>query len=149
MDMRKTFIALVVITAFVGAVYAADLPSLAQFRNTSIPYSGNIPVYGMYPRTAPSVCYVDNVARTVETLVQNAGGTYLGGSDNTLTPIAATISCNGNTRWAFQASPSTTVGHYLPNESAWNISGPDAIGRVKGIAAGATDNVSCAITLWY
>lgn len=146
--MRKTFIALVVITAFAGGLYAADTPSLAQFQNTAIPYSGNIVVTGKAPRTWS--VNIDNVTggRTLENAVTRASGTYLGGTDNTLTPIAATISCKAtDTYWAFQNAP-TTASHYLAAGSSWQPSGPDAVGYLKGISSG-TDNAACAVTLWY
>ena len=150
--MKRYLVAISIIALFAGVIYAADSSSIAPRGNDAIPdrFGGVVTLTGKTPRTTP--CNVDNVARTLQAIVVAGGGTYLGGSDNTLTPIAATISCTDNaTRWGFGITPSTTVGHKMSAATwpPWQISGPDAIGLMKGIAAGATDNNSCAITLWY
>lgn len=146
--MKKYLVATVILAIFAGVIYAADTPSLAQFQNTAIPYSGNIVVTGKAPRSWH--VNIDNVTggRTLDNAVVAASGTYLGGTDNTLTPIAATIVCKStDTYWAFQNTP-TTADIYLASGSSWQPSGPDAIGYLKGITSG-TDNAACSVTLWY
>lgn len=135
-----------------GFVSAADSSSVARLRETAIPdrFSGIVPLYGKTPKSSPGICHVDNVARTIQSIFERSGGTYLGGSDNTLTPITATISCDDKaTRWYFQVSPTTTLGHKIPADGSWQPAGPNALGYLSGIAASASDNVACAITLWY
>jgi hypothetical protein len=147
--MKKLLVAISVLAIFAGVIYAADSSSVAHQRSLSIPdrFEGAVPLAGKAPRTWQIT--IDNVARTLDNAVTAASGTYLGGTDNTLTPIAATISCeDADTIWAFQTTPTATVGHVLTADSSWQMSGPDAIGYLKGIRA-ATDNASCAVTLWY
>jgi len=148
--MKKYLVAISILAIFAGVVYAADSSSIAYRGNDAIPdrFGGVMPLAGKTPRT--TMIYVDNTASTISTLVARDGGTYLGGSDNTLTPIAATISCPTTaTRWSFQTTPSATVGHVLPADGSWQVSGPDAIGYLKGYGNAASDNVTCAVTLWY
>lgn len=148
--MKKYFIALSILALFAGVVHAADSSSIAPRGFDAIPdrFGGAVTLLGKTPRT--TMIYVDNVTATMATRIAAGGGTYLGGSDNTLTPISATISCPTTaTMWAFQTTPSTTVGHKLAADGSWQVSGPDAIGYLRGKGAGATDNVACAVTLWY
>jgi len=147
--MKRFFVALSVVAIFAGVIYAADSASVANQRNTTIPdrFGGVVPLIGKTPRTTQVT--VNDTARTLDNLVVTGSGTYLGGSDNTLTPIAATISCESYaTMWAFQTTPTASVGHKIPADGSWQPSGPDALGYLRGIRDG-TDNVSCAITLWY
>jgi hypothetical protein len=148
--MKKYLIALSIVALFAGVIYAADSSSIAPRGFDTIPdrFGGAVTLLGKTPRT--TMINVDNVTATMAVRVAAGGGTYLGGSDNTLTPIAATISCPTTaTRWAFGATPSATVGHVLAADGSWQLSGPDAIGYLKGYGAAATDNVACAVTLWY
>lgn len=148
--MKKYLVAISILAVFAGVIYAADSSSVAHQRSLSIPdrFEGAVALSGKAPRTWH--VNIDNVTggRTLDNAVVAASGTYLGGSDNTLTPIAATISCKAtDTYWAFQNTP-TTADHYLAAGASWQPSGPDAIGYLKGITSG-TDNAACAVTLWY
>lgn len=148
--MKKYLVAIMLLAVFAGVIYAADSSSIAPRGLDTIPdrFGGIVSLIGKTPRSSP--CNVDNVARTLQAIFVAGGGTYLGGSDNTLTPIAATISCPDNaTRWGFGISPSTTVGHKLTAGTWWQFSGPDAMALLKGINNVATDNAACTITLWY
>jgi hypothetical protein len=146
--MKKYLVATAILALFAGAIYAADSQSVSAPGYRSIPdrFSGSVPLAGKTPRTTQVT--VNNTAATVSALVAAGGGTYLGGSDNTLTPIAATISCvTTSTSWAFQTTPTASVGHILVAGASWQPSGPDALATMKGIRV--TDDTSCAVTLWY
>lgn len=135
-----------------GVVFAADTSSLSPHGSigVGIPdrYQGAVPLAGKAPRTTQVT--VDNTARTLDNLVVTGGGTYLGGSDNTLTPIAATISCETvATQWAFTTTPTATLGHVLAADSSWQPSGPDALALLKGRNSADGASATCAITLWY
>lgn len=148
--MKRILLTLAVITIFAGAIYAADSSSMAQFQNTAIPYQGVIGTYGKTPRTTQVT--IDNTARGIDNLVVTGGGVYLGGSDNTLTPIAITASCDNTTRWSFQTTPSATVGHSVVGAASGgslHFSGPDAVEYLKGVNAVEGTGASCAVTLWY
>lgn len=148
--MKKYLVILSVVLLFAAVIYAADSSSVAPRGLNTIPdrFGGVVTLIGKTPRTTP--VNVDNIVRTLDNIIATGGNPYLGGSDNTLTPIAATISCPDNaTRWAFDLTPSTTVGHKLAAGTWWQFSGPDALALLKGVNNGATDNASCTITLWY
>lgn len=137
---------------FVGGagIYAADSSSIAPRGFDTIPdrFGGVITLIGKSPRTTQ--VSADNTARTLDNLVVTGGSTYLGGSDNTLTPIAATISCETTaTMWAFQATPTATVGHELAAAGWWQVSGPNALAYLKGRNTADGASASCAVTLWY
>lgn len=147
-EMKKYLVAISILAIFAGVIYAADSSSIAPRGFDTIPdrFGGAVTLAGKTPRTTQVNVY--GTAATISALVASGSGTYLGGSDNTLTPIAATISCvTTATSWAFGTTPTATVGHKLAADGSWQLSGPDAIGRLKGIAV--TDNTSCAVTLWY
>lgn len=148
--MKKYLVAISILAIFAGVIYAADSSSIAPRGFDTIPdrFSGTVPLAGKTPRTTQAT--VDNTARTLDNLVVTGGGTYLGGSDNTLTPIAATISCEATaTMWAFQTTPTATVGHELAAGSIWQPSGPDALTYLRGRNTADGASASCAITLWY
>jgi len=153
--MKRSFVFLLVLIASFGSyVFAADQPSLG-FQSTlgstgAIPsvYQGAIPLAGKTPRTTQVT--LDNTARTLDNLVVTGSGTYLGGSDNTLTPIAATISCEtADTQWAFTTTPTAAVGHVLTSGSSWQLSGPDALALLRGRNSADGTSATCAVTLWY
>lgn len=148
--MKKYLVAITILAIFAGVIYAADSSSIAPRGFDAIPdrFGAAVTLTGKSPRTWH--VNIDNVTggRTLDNAIVAASGTYLGGTDNTLTPIAATVSCKTvDTYWAFQNAP-TTASHYLAAAGSWQMSGPDAIGYLKGISSG-TDNAACAVTLWY
>ncbi len=134
---------------FSGVIYAADSASIAPRGSNAIPdrFGGAVNLLGKTPRTWQVT--IDNTARTLDNLVVTASGTYLGGSDNTLTPIAATVSCDNATRWSFQTTPSATVGHAIAAAGSYHFSGPDAMVYLRGVNAVEGTGASCAVTLWY
>jgi hypothetical protein len=149
--MGKYLIAISILAVVLGGtVYGADSSSVAKPTGVAIPdrFGGFVPLAGKTPRTWQ--VSVDNTARTLDNLVVTGSGTYLGGSDNTLTPIAATISCESTaTMWAFQTTPTATVGHELAAGTSWQPSGPDALAYLRGRNTADGASASCAVTLWY
>jgi len=146
----KRLLVVIFILAAVGVIYAADSSSIAPRGFDTIPdrFGGVMPLVGKSPRTIQVT--VDNTARTLDNLVVTGGGTYLGGSDNTLTPIAATISCETvDTQWAFTTTPTADVGHVLAAGSSWQPSGPNALALLRGRNTADGASATCAITLWY
>jgi len=148
--MKKYLIVISIFALFAGVIYAADSSSIAPRGFDTIPdrFGGTVPLAGKTPRTWQVT--VDNTARTLDNMVVTASGTYLGGSDNTLTPIAATISCETvDTQWAFTATPTAALGHVLASGSSWQPSGPDALALLRGRNSADGSSATCAITLWY
>ena len=93
--------------------------------------------------------YIDNTARTVQSLFERAGGTWL---NNGLAPIGALVKCETyDVRWGFGGvTPTTTLGTKVSADESWIISGPLWMSTGKAIAKGATDNVACpGFTLIY
>ena len=149
--MKRYLVVFAILALFAGALYAADTSSVSPHGTIGLGvpdrYQAAIPLLGKTPRTTQVT--VDNTARTIDNLVVTASGTYLGGSDNTLTPIAVTGSCTDNiTRWSFQTTPSATVGHQISVGGSFQFSGPDAIGYLRGKSESG-GNAPCALTLWY
>jgi hypothetical protein len=149
----KKYLVMLTIIALIGAVgyvgYAADSSSVAKPTAVAIPdrFAGSVNLYGKMPRTTQVT--IDNTSRTIDNLVVTAGGVYLGGSDNTLTPIGVTISCDNATRWSFNTDASTTVGHIIPASGSVNFFGPDAIAYLKGANSVDGTGASCAVTRWH
>ena len=141
---------LAILAIFAGVLYAADSSSIAPRGFNTIPdrFGAAIVLIGKTPRTTQVT--VDNTARTLDNLVVTGSGTYLGGSDNTLTPIAATISCETtDTQWAFTTTPTADLGHVLAAGSSWQPSGPDALALLRGRNTAYGASATCAVTLWY
>lgn len=147
--MKKFFAIFSILVLFAGVIYAADSSSIAPRGNDAIPdrFGGAINLMGKTPRTTQVT--IDNTARGIDNLVVTGGGVYLGGSDNTLTPIAITVSCDNATHWSFQTTPSATVGHAIAAAGSYHFSGPDAIVYLKGVNAVGGVGAFCAVTLWY
>jgi hypothetical protein len=145
------FLAIIILFVF-PAVSFSETPSIAPatgsvFGRVGL-YPAAVPITGKTPRTWQVT--VDNTARTLDNLVVTGSGTYLGGSDNTLTPIAATISCETtDTQWAFTTTPTADLGHVLAAGSSWQPSGPDALALLRGRNTADGASASCAVTLWY
>lgn len=102
-----------------------------------------------YPLTCAPV-YVDNVVRTVQSLIERAGCPWQIGDAATgraISPIGMMVSCDTNaTRWAAGMTPSSTAGHKVAGESSFYFSGAGWPTTGSAIAVGAADNVACAIT---
>ena len=148
--MKKYLVAISILALFAGVIYAADSSSIAPRGFDSIPdrFGGVMPLAGKSPRTTQVT--LDNTARTLDNLVVTGSGTYLGGSDNTLTPIAATISCETvDTQWAFTTTPTAAIGHVLAAGSSWQPSGPNALALLRGRNTADGASATCAVTLWY
>lgn len=145
----KRAVCILVASLLLPSMMFAETPSIGKMGSTTMAdYPAAVLLVGKTPRSWH--VNIDNVTggRTLDNAVAAASGTYLGGSDNTLTPIAATIVCKDTaTYWSFQNAP-TTASHYLAAGGSWQPSGPDAIGYLKGITSG-TDNAACSVTLWY
>ena len=140
--MKKTIYVVVVLFAFASIAYGAGITATGGSSGVSTPTAGKA------PRTTQVT--VDNTARTLDNLVVTGSGTYLGGSDNTLTPIAATISCEtADTQWAFTTTPTAALGHVLTSGSSWQPSGSDALALLRGRNSADGASATCAVTLWY
>jgi hypothetical protein len=102
-----------------------------------------------YPVTCAPV-YVDNVARSVQSLIERAGCPWQVGDAATgraLSPIGMMVSCDTNaTRWAAGMTPSTTAGHKVAGEGSFYFPGTGWPVTGMAIAVGAADNVTCAVT---
>ena len=119
---------------------------LASF--ASVCLAGDYMLWGV-PMATKTV-YVDNVARTFQSLYERGGGTWASadGTGAVTVPFGVFITCaTTDTHWGFGGTaPTTAVGHYFPAGSSWNLLGGDFISSGKGIGAGATDNVTCQMT---
>ena len=142
MKTHRVLLAIVACLLITSSALAVDRYSPGKF-GAKDAYQAVVPVQGI-PRSAPAIVYIDNVAKTIQALFEAAGGTYLGGNDNTLAPIGALIKCETkDTRWGWDVTPTTTLGLLVPADASWVISGPNWMSTGKAIAAGATDNVAC------
>lgn len=92
--------------------------------------------------------YVDNVARTIQSLYERGGGTWLRGAD---TPRSMLFSCATTAiRMGFGGStPTVSTLHVFPANSSWDRKGKFWMSTGIFIAGGATDNVACAMTPEY
>jgi len=146
--MKRILISLALVVVLVGTAFAFDryTPGRASAKDA---FQAVVPLQGV-PRSAPGVVYIDNTARTIQSLFERAGGTYLGGTDNVMAPIGALLVCDSvAVRLGFNITPTTTVGTPFPAAASWILPGPDWVSGGKAIAAGATDNAACSIVLVY
>jgi hypothetical protein len=137
----KRYIVVFALLALAGVTWAAE--------NSFTNYPGTLPVYG-YP--GPTlIVNVDNGARTLQSLYERGGGTWLGGPEGGVAPIGMFITCATTaTHWTFGAStPSATAGHVLPADSSWHFINPYWMSTGKGYGAAASDNVTCQMTPEY
>ena len=137
----KRYILILALLALAGTVWAAG--------DSFTDYKGTMTVWS-YPGATKTV-YVDNGARTLQSLYERAGGTWLGGNFTAHAPIGMFITCATTaTHWAFGGStPSATLGHVLPADSSWHFTGPFYMSTGKGYGATASDNVTCQMTPEY
>lgn len=102
---------------------------------------------------ATKTIHVDNVARSFQTLYTNAGGTwaYTDTAGKVRSPNGVFITCETlATRWGFGGTtPTTSLGHVFTQDSSWHLAGENYVLTGKGIASGATDNVTCQMTPEY
>jgi hypothetical protein len=90
--MRNVAFMAICMVLIVGGAFA-EVPSTAPIGGSdAMKFEGVVSVFGIPRTTGP--CYVDNTARTIQSLIERSGGTYLGGSDNTLAPISMMVSCD-------------------------------------------------------
>jgi hypothetical protein len=142
--MKRFLIVIFLLAAVAVSALSADryTPGRSSAKDA---YQGVVAVQGI-PRSAPGIVYIDNTARTIQSLFERAGGTYLGGTaDNALAPIGLLVVCESkDVRWAFGGvTPTTSLGVLVPAAASWVMSGPTWVSTGKAIAAGATDNVAC------
>lgn len=139
--MRKYFVVLILCLMAATSAWAAG----DSFTN----YKGTLAVYG-YPGPTKTV-YIDNVSRTIQSIYERAGGTWIGGQMGSAAPIGMFITCaTTETHWAFGGdNASVTVGHPLPAGSSWNFINPFWMSTGRTVGAGAADNVTCQMTPEY
>ena len=97
--------------------------------------------------------YVDNVAKSLQTLYTNAGGTWVltDTAGVKRTPSQVFITCESKaTKWGFGGTtPTTTLGHTFTADSSWHLPGERYIGTAMGISTVVSDNVTCQMTPEY
>lgn len=109
-------------------------------------YQGVMPTDGV-PGLTKDV-YVDNTARTIQSLYERGGGTW----DNSgRVPISMLFTCESKAiRVGFGGStPTASTLHVFPADSSWDRKGRYFMSTGKFIAGAATDNVHCAMTPVY
>lgn len=133
--MKRSFVfALLMVFVLVGTAFAVS-PAPTVLVGASVP--------------GPTKdVYVDNVARTVQSLYERGGGTWLRG---TKSPISMLFSCASKAiRMGFGGStPTVSTLHVFPADSSWDRKGSFWMSTGIFIAGGATDNVACAMTPEY
>jgi hypothetical protein len=148
--MKKLFALMVLVTviAFSANAISADYISIPTPGSQGMPrtFQATIPLWGN-PGLTKTV-NVDNVARTIRSIYERGGGTYLAGG---APPIGALITCESkNTRWAFGGTtPTTTVGNLFPADYSWHIPGPWYMSSGQAISTVSSDNVTCQMTPEY
>lgn len=146
--MKRILAVLFIMAVCAGTAFSFDRYTPGRI-GTQGAYQAVVPLQGN-PRSAPGVVHIDNVARTIQALFVAAGGTYLGGTDNTMSPIAALLACDSvAVRLGFGITPTATIGTPFPAASSWILPGPTWVSTGMAIAAGATDNAACSIVLVY
>jgi len=139
--MKKAFLCVLAVLILLPAWVRAGGNSLSRVDGeiSILPHPG-----------ATKTINVDNVARTLQGLYENGGGTWLA-EDGTISPIGVIITCETNdTRWAFGGStPTTALGHVFPADSSWILLGSGAIDSMMGISKEAADNTTCQSTPLY
>jgi hypothetical protein len=139
--MRKFIIIPIIIVVLATFAWTAE--------NSFTNYPGTLPVYG-YPGPTKLV-YIDNGSRTIQSIYERGGGTWLGGPEGGVAPIGMFITCaTTTTHWAFGGdNASVTVGHIFPAGSSWHFINPFWMSTGRTFGAGATDNVTCQMTPEY
>jgi hypothetical protein len=101
---------------------------------------GVIPLQGA-PAPGATV-YVDNVARTMQSLWERAGGTWLSGGT---APIGVYLICRSKDINIYfgGSTPTFTEGIPFVAGSSWQILGPTWVSTMKAISTSASDNVAC------
>lgn len=118
-----------------GGVFAAEQPTI------TVPLEESV---------NPSVTItVDNTSSTLQEMVVTAGGSWKGGANRSLYPVALLLTCDTTaTRWYFGGSvPTALVGHKFPADGSWNELGVESLASMRGITTGS--DASCAVTLKY
>ena len=132
----KRFSLVVLVLCFMvpGVAQALDFPSWGE------------------PGTSKEV-YIDNTARTMQSLYERAGGTWARTDSAGISspPIGMLLVCKSlATNWAWDGTtPTTSVGVPFPAASSWFLPGSGWMSKAKAIAGGATDNVACHMVPAY
>jgi hypothetical protein len=138
-----TLAVLAAVLAFGTMVYAAE-PSIRNLGDGV--YQGVLTTDGV-PGLTKDV-YVDNTARTIQSLYERGGGTW---DNSSRVPISMLFTCETKAiRMGFGGStPTASTLHPFPADSSWDRRGRYFMSTGKFIAGGATDNVHCAMTPVY
>ncbi len=150
MKKNLSIILVVAIIALSGMAQGEDrssvsmnpMPGAATMQAPSY-FQGVIPLSGV-PSPGLTI-YVDNTAKTLQALWEAAGGTWLGGTGNTLSPIVALIVCRSkDINFFFGGStPTFTTGVPFVAGSSYVIPGAQWVSTMKLISTTASDNVAC------
>jgi hypothetical protein len=120
-----------------GAAFGAS--SVISPAGDGVSGVGMVPLSGA-PAAGVTI-HVDNVARTLQALVENEGGTWLSGGT---APIGVLLTCRSKDISIYfgGSTPTASVGVPLVAGQAWQILGPTWVSTMKAISATA-DNVAC------
>lgn len=146
--MKRSFVLYVL--AVVLIVSGAVVPSAFAASSVGSPAGDGLTGIGVISLTgapAPGVTvYVDNTARTLQTLWQNAGGTWLSG---TTASIGVLLICRSKDINIFfgGSTPTFTTGIPFVAGQSWQIIGPSWVSTMKAISTSASDNVACPMHL--
>ena len=143
-------IAVIIMFAISGTAFAdfSSIPSTVL----SGPSTAVVSLSGQSGKTKD--IYIDNSAKTMRTLYENSGGSWLRGgatATETIAPIGMLLSCESkNIRFGFGGSvPTVSTLHVFFAGGSWILLSPTDIAEGYWIAGGATDNVQCAATPKY
>lgn len=132
---------LVVLLALPAGAFGAS--SVTSPAGDGIAGVGMVPLSGA---PAPGLTvYVDNTARTLQSLWERAGGTWLGGADGVTAPIGVLLICRTKDINIYfgGSTPTAAVGIPFAAGSSWQILGPSWVSTMRAISTTASDNVAC------
>jgi hypothetical protein len=147
--LTKKLAFLLFLVFLVVGTASADTPSINQGTQTGL-WTGTVPVLG-WPGPTKTVT-VDNTARTIQSIYENGGGSWLRGglaSTDTIAPSGMIFTCKSSeTRFAFGGStPTASTMHSFPADASFILMGPGLMSTGKWIAA--SGNTSCGMTPLY